>query len=44
MNPLPIQALAECHEVELVCEMDEQWSYMGHKKQPRWLWPASYPT
>lgn len=28
------------YEVELVFEMDEQWSYVGHKKQQRWLWYA----
>ncbi len=33
----------EHHEVELVCEMDGQWSYVGHKKQPRWLWYAWQP-
>lgn len=30
-------------ETELVCEMDEQWSYVGNKKQPRWLWYAWQP-
>ncbi len=35
VNRLPIQALVERHEVELVCEMDEQWSFVGHKKQQR---------
>lgn len=33
----------EPYEVELVCEMDEQWSYVGHKKQQRWLWYAWQP-
>ena len=33
----------EHHEVELVCEIDEQWSYVGHKKQQRWLWYAWQP-
>mgnify|MGYP003590322049 FL=1 len=33
----------ESHEVELVCEMDEQWSFVGHKKQQRWLWYAWQP-
>lgn len=37
INPLPIQALADEHEVELVCEMDEQWSYVQNKQQKRWL-------
>ncbi len=29
--------------MELICEMDEQWSYVGHKKQKRWLWYAWQP-
>ena len=29
--------------IELICERDEQWSYVGHKKQPRWLWYAWQP-
>ena len=33
----------EHYEVELVCEMDEQWSFVGHKKQQRWLWYAWQP-
>ena len=31
------------YEVQLVCEMDEQWSYVGNKKQQRWLWYAWLP-
>ena len=31
------------HEVELVCEMDEQWSYVQNKQQQRWLWYAWQP-
>lgn len=38
VNSQPIQALMAQYEVELVCEMGEQWSYVRHKKQPRWLW------
>ena len=26
-----------------MCEMDEQWSFVGHKKQQRWLWYAWQP-
>lgn len=29
--------------MELACdvaEMDEQWSFVGHKSNPRWLWDA----
>lgn len=37
VNPLTIQALVDRYEVQLVCELDEQWSYVGHKKQQRWL-------
>lgn len=33
----------ESDKVELVCEMDEQWSFVGHKKQPRWLWYVWQP-
>jgi len=29
--------------IELVCEMDEQWSYVGNKSQQRWLWYAWSP-
>jgi insertion element IS1 protein InsB len=36
-------ALLVQHEVQLVCEMDEQWSYVGNKKQQRWLWYAWLP-
>lgn len=25
-------------DIGLVCEADEQWSYVGSKKQQRWLW------
>ena len=30
-------------KLELACdvaEMDEQWSFVGHKSNPRWLWDA----
>ena len=27
----------------LVCELDEQWSYVGKKSEPRWLWYAWSP-
>ncbi len=29
--------------LERVCEMDEQWSYVGSKANPRWLWYAWSP-
>ena len=38
VNPLPIQALVDRYKVQLVCKMDEQWSYVRNKKQQRWLW------
>ena len=25
-------------KVQLICEMDEQWSFVGSKKNQRWLW------
>ncbi len=37
VNPLPIQALVDQYEVQLVCELDEQWPSVGNKKQQRWL-------
>ena len=43
VNPLPIQAIVDRYEVQLVCELDEQWSYVGTKKQQRWLWYAWLP-
>lgn len=33
----------EQQEVELVCEVDEQWSYVGNKQPPRWRWYAWQP-
>ena len=29
--------------MELLCVMDEQWSYVGNKKNQRWLWYAWEP-
>ncbi|EPM5584767.1 IS1 family transposase [Vibrio vulnificus] len=26
--------------IDLICEVDEQWSYVGNKKNRRWLWYA----
>ena len=37
MNPAEIQV--EIHRVE-AAEVDEMWSFIGSKKQPRWLWHA----
>jgi insertion element IS1 protein InsB len=30
-------------DIELVCEMDEQWSFVGNKQNQRWLWYAWLP-
>ena len=30
-------------EIELFCEMDEQWSFVEKKQQQRWLWYAWSP-
>jgi len=30
-------------EIELVCERDEQGSFMGNKQNQRWLWYAWSP-
>lgn len=30
-------------DIELVCEIDEQWSYVQNKQQQRWLWYAWSP-
>ena len=30
-------------KVELICEMDEQWSFVSDKKNQRWLWYAWEP-
>jgi IS1 family transposase len=44
-SPLLAQLL-QAEPVEVVVErveaaaMDERWSLVGHKKHPRWLWPA----
>lgn len=43
MNPLPLEAVAWEHGLELVCELDEQWSYVGKKSEQRWLWYAWSP-
>jgi hypothetical protein len=43
VNPQPMQAVMVQYESELVCEMDKQWSYVGHKKQPCWPWYAWQP-
>ncbi|MGU3239249.1 IS1-like element ISPda1 family transposase [Photobacterium damselae subsp. piscicida] len=29
--------------IELICEVDEQWSFVGKKKNQRWLWYAWEP-
>ncbi len=29
--------------IQLICEVDEMWSFVGNKKQQRWLWYAWEP-
>lgn len=35
VTPLPFESITE---VDLVGEMEEQWSYGSKKSEPRWLW------
>ncbi|HGX8986644.1 TPA: IS1 family transposase, partial [Escherichia coli] len=30
-------------KIQLICEVDEMWSFVGNKKQQRWLWYAWEP-
>ncbi|WP_157879484.1 IS1 family transposase [Xenorhabdus poinarii] len=39
VTALPLDNL----EIQLVCEVDEMWSFVGNKKQQRWLWYAWEP-
>ncbi len=43
MSPIPLEKLTKETGLKLVCEMDEQWSYVGNKSQQRWLWYAWSP-
>ena len=43
MNSLPLEAVATQQALVLACELDEQWSYVGKKSEPRWLWYALSP-
>ncbi|MEZ5452561.1 MAG: IS1 family transposase [Thiothrix sp.] len=43
VSPLPFNGASDKAGIELVCEMDEQWSYVGKKSQQRWLWYAWSP-
>lgn len=40
VTPLPFDQVTD---IELVCEMDEQWSFIQRKQQQRWLWYAWSP-
>ncbi|WP_157104611.1 IS1 family transposase [Xenorhabdus hominickii] len=31
------------NNIQLICEIDEQWSFVGNKKNQRWLWYAWEP-
>ncbi len=33
----PTTFLLDIQEVGLICEVDEQWSFVGNKNTPRWL-------
>ena len=35
----PTHVIVDIQKVE-EAELDEMWSYVGHKDQPRWLWHA----
>ncbi|WMV72050.1 IS1 family transposase [Xenorhabdus griffiniae] len=39
VTTLPLEQV----EIELICEVDEMWSFVGNKKQQRWLWYAWEP-
>lgn len=39
MTTIPFDAA----NIELICEVDEQWSFVGNKKNKRWLWYAWEP-
>jgi len=30
-------------QIQLICEVDEMWSFVGNKRQQRWLWYAWEP-
>ncbi len=40
MTTLPLAG----SEIHLVCEIDEQWSFVGNKKNQRWLWYVWEPN
>lgn len=39
ITALPLDNL----RIQLICEVDEMWSFIGNKKQQRWLWYAWEP-
>ncbi|MBC3382239.1 IS1 family transposase [Serratia fonticola] len=39
VTTLPLDNL----QIQLICEVDEMWSFVGNKKQQRWLWYAWEP-
>ena len=39
MTTLPLDNL----KIQLICEVDEMWSFVGNKKRQRWLWYAWEP-
>ena len=38
MNPLHPETFSQQVDIEMFCELDEQWSYVGKKSELRWLW------
>ncbi|MDC9624088.1 IS1 family transposase [Xenorhabdus sp. XENO-7] len=44
LNPRNVTTLPlEGSDIQLICELDEQWSFVGNKKNQRWLWYAWEP-
>jgi hypothetical protein len=43
LSALPFNEVSDKADIELVCEMDEPWSYVGKKSPQRWLWYAWLP-
>lgn len=37
------QLCCRIFQLQLICDVDEMWSFVGNKKQLRWLWYAWDP-
>jgi len=35
-----LKAMTDFADVALICELDEQWSFVGSKARQHWLWYA----